>query len=200
MRRVSLFFLLLAAALAVVALPGRAQTYTQVSGTIIDPNGLPYSNATITISVIGVSGGQSPSVTPCAQGGCPVMDQMVTTSNTGSFTITLPANGSITPSGTQWNFAVYMPGVAPPIGYGPQSFSYPVPISGSTQSLSTALSALAPALARSSGSTPGRMRGSARPRLHRSRMRRWRWPANRRRRVRPVWDRLLSDSGKLPGQ
>lgn len=138
------FFLLLAL-FAGVCKPAAAQTYTAVTGTITDPNGVPYSFATITFQLTPHQG--QATVTPCPQSPCPVPNPgSVQTNAAGFFSTTLLANGSILPGGTQWIVGVVEPGVPLPWGTGPQQFSYTVTIAGASQSLSAALSALAPAL------------------------------------------------------
>lgn len=149
------FVLLALLAAGLVPTSAIGQTLTQVSATITDPNGLPYSNATVIIQLAG--GGSTPQVTPCAVSPCNVTNPPpIQTGPTGAFSIALWANGSITPGSTQWSFLVQEPGVAPPWGYGPKSLTYTATISGATDDLSTAMSALAPALtpAFSGGATP----------------------------------------------
>jgi hypothetical protein len=157
MRRILLFCIFATfTALALLPTSASAQTLTQVSATITDPNGLKYSNATITITLAG--GGPSPQVTPCAVSPCTITPPgPITTGPTGAFTVALWANASINPGGTTWCFFVTEPGVPLPWGTGPQSFSTCQTISGSSQSLSSAMSALAPAL------TPAFSGGSATP-------------------------------------
>lgn len=155
MRKNILTFLFFCAAALALSTSANGQTLTQVSGTITDPNGLPYSNATISIQLSG--GGSTPQTTPCASSPCNVVNpNPIQTDAAGKFSIALWANGSITPASTQWSFLVQEPGVAPPWGLGPKSFTLTTTISGATQSLSSAMDALAPALtpAFSGSSTP----------------------------------------------
>jgi hypothetical protein len=129
----------------------RAQTITTVSGTVVDPNGNPWSGATLTISI---SATATPTITPCITApSCPViMPPAITLSPTGAFTQALVANGSILPVSSTYTFCLSFPGqlfplVPFPIGTGPQSFcSTGNTISGASQSLSATLSALAPAI------------------------------------------------------
>lgn len=130
------------AAVFFAATPAHAQ-YTLVTGTITDPNGLPYANGTISAQII-------------PNGGSPTLNGQSFTSSTGSglstvggFTMTLADNNVVLPSGTQWQFTVHGTpgGVAPPIGTGPQSFVVTLTITGAFQSISAALSAAAPAQA-----------------------------------------------------
>lgn len=131
----------------------RAQTLTQVSGTITDPNGLKYSNAIITIALT-PQGGPSPVLTPCTNPvGCSfTINSPIITDASGSFTVALYANASILPASTQYAFTVNEPGIPPPLGTSAQTFTYTVTIAGASQSLSTGMSALAPALSNVGGS------------------------------------------------
>lgn len=145
----------LAVLLALAAALGaglRAQTLTQVSGTITDPNGLPYSAALVTIALT-PQGGASPTLTPCTNPvGCSfTIPSPIVTDLNGKFQVALYANASILPASTQYAFTVNEPGVVPPWGTGAQTFTYTVTISGATQSLSTGMSALAPALTHAGG-------------------------------------------------
>jgi hypothetical protein len=124
-----------------------------VTGTIVDPNGLPYSNASVNISL-----------TPAAPGGaiCTGIGRInpngsFLTNGNGFFTINLCPNASITPVGSQWQFNVSIsPGALPPIGTGPQSFSSNITIVGpGPQDISTTLNALAPALSHITGGGGG---------------------------------------------
>jgi hypothetical protein len=133
----------------------RGQTLTHVSATITDPNGLAYSGATITIGLVPV-GGASPTLTPCTNPvGCSFqLPGPIITSPAGSFTVSLWANASILPASTQYAFTVNEPGVPQPFGPGPQTFTYTVTISGSSQSISSGMTALAPSLVNATGGTP----------------------------------------------
>jgi hypothetical protein len=138
-----------------------------VTGTVTDPNGIPYSNATVRaqLAIAGAVVNGQPTVTNPSQAQCisaglgnaPCQMPFV---GTQSFTldvngnipnggISLANNPSVTPAGTQWLFSVTIsPGVAPPLGFGPQSFSVPITISSNPQSISATLSAAAPLLVR----------------------------------------------------
>jgi hypothetical protein len=165
MRRLFLIACLLLGA----ALPAAGQGgFTTVSGTIVGAvDGLTWSCGTITAQLItagGVSptlngGGFSTSVSPVTLG-CPTSPG---TGAPGSFTMRLADSGQISPSTTTWQFTVNMtPGIAPPAGTGPQSFTYTTAINCSTNtpstctanamSISAQLSALAPKLSNASGS------------------------------------------------
>ena len=144
------FTILLGGFLLLLPTSAKGQTLTQVSATIVDPNGLPYSNASVSFAVLPASGGgATPSLTPCSAGpgSCPVLPPTQGfTDILGHFVTTLPANGSILPAGTTWQFTVGEPGVSVPWGTGSQTIVYAVTITGATQDLSSALSSLAPAL------------------------------------------------------
>jgi hypothetical protein len=140
----------------------RAQT-TLVTGTIIDPNGLPYAGAKVKAQLVSATGpvtGQ-PTVTissnaQCAsagQGSAPCQIPFpgtagpVTADVNGKFTLALQDNALVTPAATQWFFTVTeTPGIPPPAGTGPQSFSVSITITGTSQDVSAALNAAAPAL------------------------------------------------------
>lgn len=120
-----------------------AQNFTAVSGTIVDPNGLPYSNCNITAEL--VPAGTNPSIGGAAIGGLNRANCDVN----GAFSMTLGSNAVILPGGTQWKFTVNeQPGIPPPAGFGPQSFNTVITISGASQNISVALAVPALALAR----------------------------------------------------
>lgn len=127
-----------------------AQATTAVTGTITDPNGLPYSGANINVQL-------APAPSGAATCGGSTLQTLghTTASATGFFQINLCPNASITPAGSQWQFNVQEPGVQPPIGTGPQSFRVLITISGASQSVSAALSAVAPALSQLTGGGAG---------------------------------------------
>lgn len=138
-------FALLLAIAVLLPTSAKAQTYTAVSGTVLDPNGLPYSGALITFSLTAHSG--QATITPCVVSPCPVhVPGTAQADATGKFTVTLLANGSMLPAGIQWTIGVTEPGVPLPWGTGPQQFTYTFTASGSSMDLSAAMSALAPAL------------------------------------------------------
>jgi len=146
---------LVSVALCLCGYPLFAQTPTVVSGTILDPNGLPYSYARVSAQLIPTTA--SPTI---LVGGIPVQiggQQNATTDANGSFSMNLFCNisgggcSAISPGGTQWQFTVTIAGIAMPFGTGPQFFSSTITISGATQSVSATLSAAAPALSRGNG-------------------------------------------------
>jgi hypothetical protein len=103
--------------------------FTTVNGTITDPNGIPWSGGTITAQLI-TPGGTSPTLNGVSFSGTSVTGIL---GLTGSFTIRLGDSGVILPSGTTWQFTVSIaPGVLPPAGKGPQSFTVTTAINCST--------------------------------------------------------------------
>jgi hypothetical protein len=160
MRR--LWLVLFAFLLSSFAPPAQAQGgFTTVTGTITGAtDGLVWSCGTISAQLITAGGaaptlngqGFSTSTSPVALG-CPTTNALPA----GSFSIRLADSGVIVPSNTTWQFTVSMaPGIAPPGGTGPQSFTYTTAINCSTNtpstctanspSISSQLSALAPKL------------------------------------------------------
>jgi hypothetical protein len=155
-------FLLLGAALPAAGQGG----FTTVTGTVTDPNGLKYACGAITAQLI-TAGGASPTLnggsfttqTSPVSLGCPTTPG---TGAPGSFVMRLADSGVIVPGTTTWKFTVNMtPGIAPPAGTGPQSFSFTTAINCGTNTPSTCtsnqmdisipLSAGAPALSNASG-------------------------------------------------
>jgi len=139
----------------VLAAPAAAQTPTVVTGTITDPNGLPYSYARVSAQLIPTT------ATPTIQvGGIPVQiggQNNATTDANGSFSMNLFCNSAgggcsvISPSGTLWQFTVTITGTPPPVGTGPQSFSLMLTITGANQDISTNLNAAAAKLSNLKG-------------------------------------------------
>lgn len=160
-------FMLIGFLALLCVLPARAQT-TLVTGTVTDPNGLPYSGAQVKAQLVSSTGPLSgqPTVTvssnaQCAsagQGSAPCQIPFPGTAGpiaadvNGAFTLALQDNSLVTPAGTQWLFTVTeTPGIPPPAGTGPQTFSVAITITGASQSVSGTLSAAAPALSKTSG-------------------------------------------------
>lgn len=148
MRKVSLALAVLGALLFSAA--AEAQNITVVTGTVTDPNGLPYANGTIQAQLIPAG------ITPTLPPPCQQQTQTPCSVNpftsasldiTGKFSMNLASNAVLSPGGTKWQFTVSgTSGLPPPVGTGTQTFSAQITISGASQSLSTTLSALAPAL------------------------------------------------------
>src|SRR6202050_3100848 len=136
-----------------------AQTQTTVTATVTDPNGIPYAGARLSILLVS-PGGAVPHLTPCGSGlGCQIQNPPpVTLDATGSINppLLLWANASILPAGSTYTFSITEPGVAPPLGTGPQSFTLAgVTIAGASPSLSASLSARAPKLTFGGGGGTG---------------------------------------------
>lgn len=136
-------FLLLLLGL-LLAVPAAAQNFTNVTGTITDPNSLPYSFATITANLIG--GNPSPVNGQAIQGSITAGADV-----NGTFSMTVASNSVV---GGQWQFTVSSAGVPPPSGFGPRQFSATVTISGASQSISTQLNAAALTLSRGGSGLP----------------------------------------------
>jgi hypothetical protein len=125
--------------------------FTQVTATVTDPNGYPYSYGTVTAVL-----------TPATPGGYRLGGQpysgflgLTALDSTGTFTANMGDVSQITPSGAQWLFTIGSSGIAPPQGFGAQSFTYTstgTQITGSSVNLSTSISAAAPAIGRSTSS------------------------------------------------
>jgi len=161
---------LIAAALlcAVSALPVNAQ-FTLVSGTVTDPNGLPWACGTISATLINNNGVSATLNGQIIQGftapvklGCPTDP---TTSRTAGFFQMQLADNTVIKCGiatcgiqTTWQFTVNTTGIAPPQGTGPQSFSQAFTISGATQTLTFTN---VPALSLSSGASPASFSANA---------------------------------------
>lgn len=158
-------FLLISLFLCFFAFASVAQT-TSVSGTVTDPNGLPYAGGTLKAQLVlagaGVTGQPTVTVNNAQQcksanagsAPCQVTFQgtagPITLDSTGSFTgLTLQDNTLVTPASTQWLFIVGItPGIPPPAGFGPQTFSVAITITGASQSVTSNLSNAALPLAR----------------------------------------------------
>jgi hypothetical protein len=129
---------ILAAVLALLgAVQTSAQNITTVTATITDANGVPYSGASVGIS-LNASG--TATYTPCVNpsAGCQILQpSSVYTDSTGKFTVNLYANGSILPVSSTYTFTVRIsPGVLPPWGTGPQQCTLAnQTISGTQQTL-----------------------------------------------------------------
>jgi hypothetical protein len=128
--------------------PLMAAQFTTVSGTVADPNGLPYANGTIS-AVLNISA--SPTL-----GGLPYTPptQPVGLSSAGSFVMLLADNTQLSPGGSQWKFQVCSGAgtIQPAGGNGPVCFiAGPITISGASQNISAQLQAVALALSSAIG-------------------------------------------------
>ncbi len=124
MRRFIVLFVLLTGSLALAQ-------YTNVTATVTDPNAIPYASAQVNISFVNTSGSPQAPVFTGTSTGFPSTFS-TTTDSTGAFAIRLPDNALITPSGTQWRFQ---------ISIGTIGFTSTQTVTGTSQSLSTAISA-----------------------------------------------------------
>lgn len=121
-----------------------AAQFTQVNGTITDPNGLPYANGTISALLVTSA---SPTLS-----GLPYIPPTQPTGLdlNGNFTMQLADNTVLLPAATKWNFTVCsaIGTVLPAGGKGPVCFTLasPITISGASQSITANLNAVAPAL------------------------------------------------------
>ena len=159
-------FLIASFLLCLFASAARSQGgFTTVTGTITDPAGVKWSCGTISAQLI-TAGGAAPTLngggfttqTSPVSLGCPTTPG---SGANGSFAMRLADSGVISPNNTTWRFTVNTTGNAPPLGTGPQSFTFTTAINCSTNTpstctsnqldISTQLSALAPALGGSSG-------------------------------------------------
>jgi len=132
-----------------IASRGYAQ-FTNVTGTIIDPNGMPYGGATIkaqltnpaatvTVNNAGQCASAGAGAAPCQ---LPIQGNAgpFTVQPNGSFSFTLFDNAQIRPVSTQWIFSVSTGGIAVPAGTGPQSCTATLTITGANQDISSNLS------------------------------------------------------------
>jgi hypothetical protein len=116
----------------------RAQT-TVVSATLADPNGLPYSFATVSIQLL--QGATGP-------GTCSQPPANTKADINGSFSLTLQDNSICTPPGSQWVFTVCpQPGTFSASLATPCTAPTAITISGASQNVSTTLNAALAALA-----------------------------------------------------
>jgi hypothetical protein len=129
------------------ASPAFAQ-FTTVTATVTDPNGIPYAGGTMSaVLVPGASGGYT-------LGGQPYSGRVgpVTLDGNGKFTANFGDVTLITPGSPQWQIIIdsNQGGIEPPLGTGPQTFTFTstgTTISGSSLvNISVSLNALAPKL------------------------------------------------------
>jgi hypothetical protein len=133
--------------LCFLSFPAHSQTITAVTGTIMDPQGLPYGDGTVTATLVGTSGGASPTVTAT---GAPILaPSTAATDRTGLFNMGLIANASITPASTTYTFRFCARPTPAPFASTTQScFTITgVTITGSSQDLSATANASAVSLA-----------------------------------------------------
>jgi hypothetical protein len=122
--------------------------FTTVSGTIVDPNGLPYAEGTVSAVLVIPSGAGSPTLNGNSY--LPPIQPAGLDLN-GHFAFNVADNTVLLPPGTQWNFMVCSAygTIQPAGGKGPKCFTLaaPITISGPTQDLTTQLNAVALVLA-----------------------------------------------------
>jgi len=127
-----------------------AAQFTTVTGTVIDPNGLPYAFGTISATLI-------TSASPTLNGFAYTPPTQPTgLSMTGSFTMQLADNTVLLPAATKWSFFVCsaIGTVNPAIGKGSVCFTAgPLTISGASQDITATLNAAALALSISASSS-----------------------------------------------
>jgi hypothetical protein len=121
-----------------------AAQFTTVTGTVTDPNGLPYAFGTISATLVS-------SASPTLNGFAYTPPTQPTGLGiTGNFTMQLADNTVLLPAATKWNFTVCSAaGTVQPVGgKGPVCFSLaaPITISGTSQDISANLNAVALAL------------------------------------------------------
>jgi hypothetical protein len=146
--------------LSVLLAGSAAAQFTLVTGTVTDPNGVPYALGTIVPTLV-TSG--TPKFAATGTLYFPP-NQASGLDGNGHFLVQLADNTFLSPGGTQWNFKVCSAiGTVPlAFGTGPQCFSLaaPITISGATQDISTNLHAVALALTLPFGSGTGTIGGS----------------------------------------
>jgi len=172
MRKLGLALALLIA----FALPARAQ-YTNVSGTVVDPNAIPYAYANVKATL--VTAGGAVTGQPTVSGTCHTADKTypcqlpvdqtigpINLDENGTFSVQIADNALITPASTQWQFVVSTTdtqgtdhGVVSPLGFGARTFSVTLTITGASVDVSSNLNSAALALARVvGGGVPGGQR------------------------------------------
>lgn len=123
-----------------------AQTITTVTGTIMDPQGIAFEGGQMTFNVVSPSAGVSPFVTAT---GVPLIAPItVSLSPTGTFSIGLVANASISPASTTYTIRACPVAVQPPIGSSTQNCvtASAVTIAGASQDVSATMNALTTSL------------------------------------------------------
>lgn len=141
-------FLALILALAVAG-AAHAQNPTAVTGTLVDPNGVPFYPATVTACLSPFTRDPLANgihVNSAAGSGGNYCPGNSATSPTGAFSMNIYPNAAITPGATQYQFTVSTTGTAPPAGKGSQTYNVTVTVSGSSQDVSASLNAAASSL------------------------------------------------------
>lgn len=154
MRKLSLLLFILGLLCGAV---NAQQTQTKVTGTIVDPNSVPYYPATVLACLTPPT--QNPTVAGApisTNPGVPYCVGPAQTGPDGTFQIPLYANSVIQCNNvncsTLWQFTVTASGTAPPAGKGPQNFQVNINITNLTaQDVSATLNLSAPVLLNSGG-------------------------------------------------
>jgi hypothetical protein len=137
-----------------------AAQFTLVTGTVTDPNSVPYALGTI-VPLLATSA--TPTFTATGQLYFPP-SQASGLDSTGHFLVRIADNTFLSPGGTTWNFKVCsaVGTVQPAFGTGPQCFTLaaPITISGASQDITTQLHAVALALTLPFGTGTGTVTGS----------------------------------------
>jgi hypothetical protein len=123
-----------------------AAQFTTVTGTVTDPNGVPYKFGTIAPKLIVPSGAGTPAF--CTTPSTPYIPPAISgLDTTGHFILNVADNTQLCPASTTWNFTVcsFQGTVNPAFGTGSQCFTLPagITISGTTQDITTQLNASA---------------------------------------------------------
>ena len=126
-----------------IAVPAAAQ-FTTVSATVHDPSGVPYSNGTVTFTLV-ISG--TPIFGPPLNFPYSPPTQAIGMDAKGTWVQNLANNTLLLPAGSTWSFHVCSANPPPPIGTGPVCFDVTgIVISGISQDISAQLNAAAPPL------------------------------------------------------
>jgi hypothetical protein len=140
-------------ALVLLFAPLAHAQFTTVTGTVVDPHGVPYSLGTITPTLVANG-------TPTLNG-FPYTPptQPVGLDKNGFFSFNIADNTQLQPPSTKWNFVVCsaVGTTQPAVGTGSQCFTLPtsITIAGATQNISTVLNAAATALTIPFGTATG---------------------------------------------
>jgi hypothetical protein len=120
-----------------------AAQFTTVTGTVVDPGGLPYALGTISATLV-VPGNISPTLNG-SQYIAPTQARGL--DRNGHFIVQLADNTVLLPAATKWNFLVCSAGgtIQPTDGKGPVCFSLasPIAVSGASQDISANLNIVA---------------------------------------------------------
>lgn len=126
-----------------------AQNFTTVNATVLDPNGIPYANSTVTFTLVNSSGVASFTTAPALSSATiPGFMGPISLSAAGVLSVNIPSNAVLTPANTTWVPTVCANAAQLPLGSGSVCFTTAgISISGSSQDISATLNASALALA-----------------------------------------------------